>query len=301
MEWLNYHHLHYFWTVVREGSIAAASRRLLVGRPSISMQIKSLEQSLGESLFERKGRRLELTEAGKTVFGFAEEIFEAGSEMLAALRGAPGGRGRPASLRVGIADVMAKLVAFRLLDPAMALNEPVRLICREDHPRRLFADLAIHELDLVLSDVPLSPELDVKAYSHVLGESTISLFATDRLVRSLRRGFPGSLDGAPFLMPSRDTAVRSVLERWFDDHQVRPSVVGEFDDSALLKVFGQAGHGVFPSPSVVAAEIRRKYQVQRLAELAGTRETFYAVSPERRIQNAAAARIIEHAQKRLFG
>ncbi len=299
MEWLNYNHLHYFWTVVQEGSVAAASRKLMVGRPSISMQLKSLEASLGEQLFERHGRRLELTEAGKTVYGYADVIFETGRELLDAVHTRGGGNVK--TLRVGIADVMAKLVTFQLLAPAMRGEDAVRLVCREDHPRQLFAALAVHELDLVLSDIPPSPGLDVKAYNHVLGESTASLFAAPSLAAKLRRGFPRSLDRAPFLMPSRDTAIRASLDLWLDQNEIRPEIVGEFDDSALLKVFGQAGFGVFPAPTAVEEEVRSRYGVRVLGELEKTRETFYAISPERRVKHPTVTRIIEHAKTALFG
>lgn len=298
MEWLNYNHLHYFWVVVREGSIAAASRRLLVGRPSISMQLKSLEAAMGESLFTRQGRRLELTDTGKMVYGYAEVIFATGRELMDSVRGRAAGR--PTTLRVGVADVMAKLMAFQLLLPALEGEEPVRLVCREDHPRRLFAALATHELDLVLSDIPLFPGIDVKAFSHVLGESTITLFAAPELAARVLAGFPGSLDDVPFLMPSPETAIRGALDLWFEQADVRPKVVAEFDDSALLKVFGQAGCGLFPAPTAMAARVAEQYGVEPVGELENVRETFYAVSPERRIQHAVVARIIAHAQGELF-
>lgn len=299
MEWLNYHHLLYFWTVVREGGIAAASRRLHVGRPSISVQLKSLESFFGTPLFVRRGRHLELTETGKLVHGYAEEIFRTGRELVDAVRGRP--TGRPRTFRVGLADVMAKLVAFQLLLPALDGDEEIVLDCREDRPERLFAELAVHELDLVLSDVPLPPRLDVRAYNHVVGESTTTLFAAPRLARKLARGFPGSLDGAPFLMPARGTAIRPSLEQWLDGADVRPVVVAELEDSALLKVFGQAGRGVFPAPTVVAEEVCEQYRVRALGELEDVRERYYAISPERRIQHPATARIVEGAKADLFG
>ncbi len=298
MDWLNYNHLHYFWTVVREGSIAAASRRLLVGRPAISMQLKSLESAMGEPLFEREGRRLELTETGKMVYGYADIIFETGQELSDAVRGRATTRKPP--LRVGIADVMTKLVAFQLLLPAIEGDDSVSLVCREDSPRRLFAQLAVHELDLVLSDIPLSPGVDVKAYSHALGSSTVTLFAAPSLARKIARGFPKTLDGAPFLMPSRDAAIRGALELWLEENEVQPKIIGEFDDSALLKVFGQSGHGMFPAPTAVAQQVSEQYGVRALAELESVRETFYAVSPERRVKNPAAIRIVRHAKREFF-
>jgi len=300
MDWLNYHHLHYFWTVVQEGGIAAASRRLRVGRPSISMQVKSLEQALGTPLFVRRGRKLELTDTGRLVHGYAEDIFRTGRELLDAVRGRP--TGRPLVFRVGIADVMAKLVAFRLLLPALddESDPPLALDCREDHPERLFAALALHELDLVLSDIPLAPGLDVRAFNHRVGESTLTLFAAPTLARRLKRDYPRSLDGAPFLLPARNTAVRGALERWLDEQGLRPLVLGEFDDSAMLKVFGQAGRGVFPAPTVVAKEIRQQYGVRPLGELEQVRDRFYAISPERRIKHPAVVRLVERARRDLF-
>ena len=298
MEWLNYHHLLYFWTVVREGGIAAASRKLHVGRPSISMQLKSLETFIGSPLFTRRGRYLELTETGKLVHGYADDIFKTGRELVDAVRGRA--TGRPLIFRVGIADVMAKLVAFQLLEPALDIDGPIALECREDEPTRLFAELAVHELDLVLSDIPLAPGLDVKAYNHVMGESTTTLFAAPGLARRLKRRFPGSLTGAPFLMPSRNAAIRRQLEHWLDAEDVHPVIIGEFEDSALMKVFGQAGRGVFPAPTVVREQICKKYGVRALGELEHVRECFYAISPERKIKHPAVARIVANAKEGLF-
>jgi len=294
MEWLNYNHLHYFWVVVREGGIAAASRRLRVGRPAISMQIKKMEEFLGSPVFTRRGKRLTLTETGKLVHDYADDIFRIGTELVDAVRGR--GPGRPQSLRVGIADVMAKLVAFRLLEPALEGDQRFALVCREDAPTRLFAELAVQRLDLVLSDTPIAPGLDVKAYNHVVGESTTTLFAIPPIARRLKRGFPKSLEGAPFLMPSKTAAIRRQLDHWLEEQDVRPAIIGEFEDSALLKVFGEVGRGVFPGPTIVREEIKKKYRVQDLGELARVRERFYVISPERKIKHPAVARIVEHAK-----
>ena len=299
MEWLNYHHLFYFWTVVREGGIAAASRRLQIGRPSISMQLKSLEAFFGTPLFHRRGRILELTETGKLVHGYAEEIFTTGNELVDAVRGRP--TGRPTVFRVGIADVMAKIVTFQMLLPAFDEDDQFVLECTEDEPRRLFANLAVHELDLVLSDIPLAPGLDVKAYNHVMGESTITLFAAPELAKKVRRGFPRSLDGVPFLMPAKSTATRRSLDLWLEQVDVRPKIVGVFEDSALLKVFGQSGRGVFPAPTVVGKQISKQYGVRVVSELEDVRERFYAITPERKIKHPAVSRIVESAKRGLFG
>ncbi len=298
MDWLNYHHLHYFWVAVREGGIAAASRRLGVGRPAISAQIKSLEAAVGQPLFRRRGRRLELTETGKLVHRYAEDIFSTGRELMGAVRGLTPARSVP--LRVGIADVMAKLVAFRLLEPAMDLEEPLVLEVREDQPMRLFAELAVHELDLVLSDVPLTAGLDVRAHSHEMGESTTSLFAAPELARDLKPGWPGSLEGVDFLMPSRSAAMRGGLELWLEASGLHPRVRAEFEDSALLQVFGQAGRGVFPAPTIVSAAVCSQYEVEVLAELETVRERFYAITPERKIEHPGVARIVDSARSGLF-
>lgn len=299
MEWLNYHHLLYFWTVAREGGIAAASRKLHVGRPSISMQLKSLESFIGSPLFLRRGRYLELTDTGRLVYGYAEDIFQTGRELVDAVRGRP--TGRPLTFRVGIADVMAKLVAFRMLEPALDFDEQLSLKCREEPPERLFAALALHELDLVLSDIPLGPNIDVKAYNHLMGESTVTLYAAPTLARRLRSKFPQSLDGAPFLLPSSETAIRRPLEQWMEKNDLHPTIVGEFEDSALLKVFGQAGRGVFPAPTVVQDEVCKQYNVRILGEIEEVRDRFYAVTPERKIRHPAVVKLVEHAKGKLFG
>lgn len=298
MEWLNYHHLYYFWTVAREGSVAAASRQLKVGRPAISMQLKSLEEFVGAPLFHRRGRHLELTETGETVRTYANDIFATGRELLDVLRDRP--TGRPQRFRIGIADVMAKIVAFQLLLPALDADTQAVLDCYEDQPNRLFAKLAVHELDLVLSDIPLAPGLDVSAYNHVMGESTTTLFATKDLARRLKKGFPRSLDGVPFLMPSKASAIRNSLEHCFEESDLRPTIVAEFEDAALMKVFGQAGRGVFPGPSVVAKQICDNYGVAPIGELETVRERFYAISPERKIRHPGVARIVASAKEGIF-
>ncbi len=298
MEWLNYHHLYYFWTVAREGSVAAASRQLHVGRPAISMQLKSLERFVGADLFVRRGRYLELTKTGELVLTYADDIFATGRELVDVLRGRP--TGRPQRFRIGIADVMAKIVAFQLLLPALDADSQSVLECREDDPNRLFGQLAVHELDLVLSDIPLAPGLDVSAYNHVMGESTTTLFAAPDLARRLQGGFPASLDGEAFLMPSKAAAIRNSLQHWLDEQDLRPTVVAEFEDGALMKVFGQAGRGVFAGPTVVAQQICKTYGVVPISELESVRERFYAISPERKIRHPGVARIVESAKEGIF-
>ena len=262
------------------------------------MQIKLLEQFIQAPLFTRRGKHLRLTETGEMVLRYAEDIFRTGRELVDAVRGRPSGR--PQRFRVGIADVMAKLVAFQLLLPALDADQDTVLECREDEPNRLFAELAVHELDLVLSDIPVAPGLDVRAYNHVMGESTTTLFATPALVRKLKSKFPSSLDGVPFLMPSKAAAIRHSLEQWLQQEDLRPNIIGEFEDGALMKVFGQAGRGVFPAPTVVKDQICKNYNVRPLGELVEVRERFYAISPERKIRHPGVARIVENAKSDIF-
>jgi LysR family transcriptional activator of nhaA len=252
---LNYHHLLYFWTVAREGSIVRATQKLHLTQPTISAQLRTLEESLGEKLFTRSGRRLVLTEMGQVVFRYAEEIFTLGRELQDVLEGRP--TGRPIRLTVGIADQVPKLLAHRLLAPAFAPPEPVHLVCREGKLDRLFAELTTHGLDLVLSDAPLTADMKVRAFNHPLGETDVALFGVAALAEKYRRQFPKSLEGAPFLLPTEGTSLRRSMEEWFDRENIRPVIVGEFSDSALLKVFGMGGAGLFPAPVAISDEIGR--------------------------------------------
>ncbi len=298
MDWLNYHHLLYFWMVAREGSIARASPFLRLAPSTISTQIGMLERALGEKLFTRVGRRLVLTDAGRLAFGYADRIFGLGRELAAAVRGRPAA---PATtLVVGVSDALPKLIAYRLLEPALRLTIPVRVVCREDRPERLLAELAVHAVDIVLANVPAGPTIKVRAFNHLLGESGMIFLATPRLAAVHGRRFPGSLDGAPVLLPRETTPVRPALERWFDDKGLRPRIVGEFDDSALLKVFGQSGAGVFPAPSAIEAEVRRQYGVRVIGRVDEVRERFYAITLERRLTHPAVAAIREAARETLF-
>ncbi|MFA7329534.1 MAG: transcriptional activator NhaR [Candidatus Delongbacteria bacterium] len=297
MEWLNYHHLLYFWLTAREGSLQKACEELRLAPSTVSKQIHQLEDLLGHKLFEKRGRRLELTESGRVAQRYAEEIFNLGQELLDTLRDRP--VGRPLRVTVGVADVVHKLVAQRVLEQALRLEEPVRLVCREDRPVRLLRDLAAHELDLVLTDAPAPPGAHVRVYNHLLGESDISFFAAPELARRLRKDWPRSLDGAPVLLPAETSELRRGLEQWFAATGVRPRVVGDFEDSALLAVFGARGLGAFPAPTVLAAEVERAQQVRRVGRVP-LRERLYAVSVERRIQHPAVAAICEAARTRVF-
>ena len=293
--WLNYHHLHYFWAVARHGGVSAASRQLHTSAATISTQIKRLERSVGHELFRRRGKVMELTEEGRTAFRYADEIFALGQELLDALEGRAS---QP--LRVGVADVMPKTLVQHILQPALDLDASVRLVCEEGHPDELLAALAVHRLDLVLSDAPIPSDVDVRAFNHVLGECEIVVFADPERARALRRGFPGSLDAVPFLLPGRRTVLRRTLDHWFDELGIQPVVAGEFDDGALLKVFGQAGHGAFAGPAAVAARIQELYGVEEIGRVEGRTERFYAITGERRIHDPAVAAISKAAREDLF-
>jgi len=299
MEWLNYHHLLYFWTVAKEGSIARACDKLLLAQPTISGQIRLLEKALGEKLFTKAGRRLVLTETGQIVYRYADEMFTLGREMVDTIHGRP--TGRPLELVVGIADVLPKLVSFRLLHPALRGPLSIRLVCREDKPDRLIAELAVHQLDLVLSDAPMNPGLQVRAYNHLLGECGVTIMGTTTMARKFRRNFPRSLEAAPWLLPTSNTTLRRSLDQWFDLHDIRPNVQSEFEDSALLKVFGQEGLGVFAVPSIVETEVSRQYSVRPIGRLEEVKERFYAISAERKLKHPAILAICNAARETLAG
>ncbi|MGE5219144.1 MAG: transcriptional activator NhaR [Chloroflexota bacterium] len=297
MEWLNYHHLLYFWTVARLGGVARASEELRLTQATVSAQLKSLETALGEKLFRKSGRRLALTETGKVVFRYADEIFSLGQEMLGTLKGRP--EGRLARVTVGVADVMPKLVAYQLIEPALKLKDSYRIVCREGTNEELLPALAVHDLDVVLTDAPIEPGLNVKAFHHLLGECDVLLFANAKLAEKVCRGFPRSLDGAPFLLPTRNTILRRSLDQWFDQRDIRPKIIAEFEDNALLMVFGQRGAGIFAAPSVIKHEVERKYDVKVMGEVSSVRERFYAVSLDRKLKHPAVLAISEAARARL--
>ncbi len=299
MQWLNYHHLLYFWVVAKEGTIAAACKELNLAQPTISAQLRSLERSLGEKLFTRVGRNLALTETGRVVYRYADEIFSLGRDLLDTVQGRP--TGRPLRFNVGVADVLPKLVAYRLLEPALHLPEQVQLVCYEGSPPELLTRLAVYELDLVLSDSPIGPDVKVRAFNHLLGECGVSIFGTKKLATKYRRRFPKSLDGAPFIIPTANTALRRAIEHWFDSADIRPSVFGEFEDSALLKVFGQAGVGLFAAPTVIEKEVQRQYSVKVVGRLESVRERFYAISVEKKVKHPAVLAIANEARRKLFG
>jgi LysR family transcriptional activator of nhaA len=299
VEWLNYHHLLYFWTAAKEGSVTRASEQLRLAQPTVSAQIRALEEALGERLFVRAGRGLELTDTGRLAFRYAEEIFSLGREFQDAVKDRP--TGRPLRCSVGVVDVLSKLVAFRLLSPALALPQAVHLTCREDRPDRLLAELATHALDLVLADAPTPPGSSVRAFNHLLGESDVCVFAPRRMATTYRRRFPESLHGAPFLVPTEQATLRRSLAHWFDAHELRPHIVGEFDDAALLQTFADAGHGLFAAPSVVAEEVTKRFNVRVVGTIGDLRERFYAITVERRLKHPAVVAICAQAKGEIFG
>jgi LysR family transcriptional activator of nhaA len=298
MQWLNYHHLLYFWVVAREGGLKPAGEVLNVSHPTLSAQIRTLEERLGEKLFRKSGRRLTLTETGQTVFRYADEIFSLGQELLDTVQGRA--TGHPLRLNVGVVDVVPKLVVRRLLQPAFELSEPVRIVCYEDTHDKLLADLALHSLHVAISDAPVAPGSPMRAYNHPLGESGVTWFATSALAKKLRKGFPKSLDGAPVLLPLEHSLLRRSLNQWFERKRIRPVVVAEFEDSALLKVFAADGYGAFPAPTVVAKEMMQQYGVRKLGHADGVMESFFAISAERRLTHPAVLAITEAARHELF-
>jgi len=298
MDWINYHHLLYFWVVAREGSVVRACEELQLSQPTISGQLAKFEKSLRCKLFRRVGRGSELTEEGRMLFRYADEIFTIGREMVEAMKGRA--TGRPLRFTVGVADVLPKLVVYRLLEPACRLDEPIELVCHEGKLDSLLADLALFNLDVVLSEAPASAQTRVRAFNHLLGSCDVSVYGTAELANRYRRGFPKSLSDAPWLLPAAGTALRRDLERWFESLDMRPRIVGEFADSGLLKAFGQAGMGLFPGPTAIDAEIRRQYQVEPLGRIEDIRFQCYAITVERRLKHPAVVAISKTARGTLF-
>jgi LysR family transcriptional activator of nhaA len=302
MRHLNYSHLQYFWAVAREGSIVAASEVLHVTPQTISGQLKLLEESVGQPLFDRSGRRLVLSEMGRVVYQYADEIFSIGAELANVVRGGRGGG--PAILNVGMVSSMPKLIAERIIAPAVIdgreQGRPIRVRCTEAGLEQLLAELSIHRLDLVLSDQPAPSGLGFKAYNHRLGESGLSFFARKPADADLKRNFPESLNNAPMLLPSKHSALRRHMDEWFESRGIAPDIVGEFADSALMKAFGETGTGLFAAPTVIENEIRRMYRMSVIGRAEDMTESFYAISPERRLKHDAVVAITRRARDDLF-
>tara|TARA_R110001592_G_scaffold363341_1_gene684429 strand:- start:53119 stop:54039 length:921 start_codon:yes stop_codon:yes gene_type:complete len=295
---INYKHLYYFWVVAKSGGVTRASERLHLTPQTISGQLSLLEEHLGESLFSRVGRNLELTEVGRMVLSYAEDIFSLGSELKEMLRNLPDER--PLMFNVGVTDVVPKSIAYRLLAPVLELLEPIRIVCKEGTIDSLLDDLAIHRLDLVIADGPIPLDLSVPGFSRSLGDCGVTFFATPELADKLGNGFPDNLSGMPLLLPGDMTVVRDHLVRWLDRQHIHPRIIGEFDDSALMKAFGQAGVGVFIAPTAIAGEVEKQHGVVAVGQTNDVREEFYAISVERKTAHPAVALITETAREWLF-
>ncbi len=297
MPWLNYHHLLYFWTVARTGSVTKACVELNLTQPAVSAQIRMLERALGEKLFMKRGRNLVMTDVGRLVYRYADEIFVLGREMQETLAGRLSGR--PTRLVVGVADQVPKSMVYKLLGPTLRSEDPVKLTIREDGLERLLADLSMHTVDLVISDAPNAGTTRIKAFNHLLGETDVAIFGAPALAAKYRKGFPESLEGAPLLMPTQSTQLSRSLMSWFDGLRIRPLVIAEIEDSALLKMFGQGGLGLFPAPTAVEDDVISQYGVKLVGRVSAVREQFYAITVERRITHPIVREITSRGQAAL--
>jgi LysR family transcriptional regulator, transcriptional activator of nhaA len=299
MEWLNFHHLRYFWTVAREGSLARAAERLHVSPPSISEQISELEEALGEKLFRREGRQNKLTDAGQLVFGYAEEIFALGRELMNAVKQRPGTE--TLRLYVGVADSFPKLVTSEILKPVFAMKRAVQVTCREGKMPDLLAQLAVHRLDIVLADEPASSSTNVRTYNHPLGEAATVFCAPGKLAAQIKPGFPKSLDGAPALLPAENTPLRRAVENWFREVGVHPKVAAEFEDLALMTVMAAERSGFIALPAPAMDDAVRRYGFEVLGTAESCRTRFFAITAERRILHPAVTVLTEAARAQLGG
>ncbi len=298
MDRVNYQHLYYFWAVAKHGSINAACEFLHLAQPTISGQLAVFEQAIGTKLWRKEGRKLVLTDTGKAVFHYADEIFSLGREMIHMLKGQSTERGL--RLNIGVSDAMPKLIVYRLMAPLLKLSEPTQIQCVEDKTERLLNEIGLHSIDMLLSDVPATPASGARVFNHFLGESTVGIFAAPNLVNRYQSAFPDSLKGAPFLLPTTNTALRRSLDQWFDSQKISPVIQAEVEDSALLKTFAAAGAGLFFSPSVVADEIQRQYGTPMLGIAEGVMERFYAITAQRRMKHPLVSVILDNAQQGLF-
>jgi LysR family transcriptional activator of nhaA len=295
---INFRHLYYFWVVAKEGGITQAAKRLNLAIQTISSQLSLLEESVGKALFTQQGRRLVLTEAGRLALSYADQIFLLGEQMQEALSEADSTRTR---LTVGISDSLPKLTAYKLLEATATLDRPVRLVCYEDQFEALLGELALHKLDVVLTDREVRPGTSLGVFSHQLFESATIVVGTAALAQVYREAFPRNLNGAPFLLPTRNNALRGKIDEWFDAHGVRPDVVGEFEDNALLNTFGRRGLGLFFAPAVLAGAMEEQFGAALVGRVPQVREQFYAISNERKIQHPAVEAILAAAQKGELG
>lgn len=295
---VNYKHLHYFWAVAREGGVARASERLHLTPQTISGQLSLLEEHLGVELFTRVGRNLELTETGRLVLSYADEIFSLGGELEEVIHQLP--ETPPQLFRVGVVDVLPKSIALRILETALKMPEPVRMICRESSLDSLLAELAVHRLDLVLADRPIPPTVSTRGFSHKLGECAVSFFASASLEKKLQGNFPDCLDGAPLLLPGSGTQLRAGIDQWLDKHRLHPRVIAEFEDSALMKAFGQQGSGIFIAPAAIEAEVEWQYEATAIGRIEEVKERFYAISIERKVTHPVVSEVVEAARELLF-
>lgn len=298
MNHLNYKHLRYFWAVAKTGSVTKAAEQLYLTPQSISGQLTEFANTLGVELFHKVGRNLELTDAGRRALSYADEIFSVGDELMAVLRDQRSKKSLP--LRVGLADSVSKTIAYRLLEPAYEMQEPTHLICREARLVSLLSDLAVHRLDLIIADRPMPPNLHVKGFSHLIGESHMGLFGVASLVNKLKRKFPESLNNAPLLMIGEDAAVRVRINQWLAQKNLHPDIKGEFDDSALMKAFGRAGEGLFFAPNAIAKDICSQYKVVKLADIPSVNEQVYVITTERQLTHPLVKTICKFGRDDLF-
>lgn len=295
---LNYRHLYYFWVVAKEGSVTRAAERLDVAVQTISAQLALLEQSVGKALLAPQGRRLVLTEAGRVALSYADQIFLLGEQLQDVL--SESDIGQTMRLTVGLSDSLPKLTASRLLDAALKLPQKVKLVCHEDDFESLLGELSVHKLDVILTDRPVPSGTTLRVFSHLLGESETMLYGTAELAEKFRPNFPASLKGAPLLLPTRNHAIRGRLDHWFESHDVRPDIVGEFDDSAMLNTFGRTGLGMFPAPAALATAVEEQFGAIPIGELTEVREQVYAISNERKIKHPAVDAILTASHVSVF-
>ena len=298
MDWLNYHHLRYFWTVARKGGVRKAAEALHVSQPSVSAQLRLLEEALGEKLFRRSGRNLVLTSMGELVLSYADDIFNTGRELMSAVKQRP--ENRALRLNVGMTDSLPKSIAFEMLKPAFQFPEPVHVICRQAEIGPLVNRLQSHLLDIVLADEPVSSALKTKTFNHRLGRSTVTFCATTKLAKQLRRDFPRSLDHAPALLPTSNMGMRAALDTWFNAHEIRPRIVGEFEDASLMEVAASGSLGFTAVHTAAAGEMTRQYDLEIIAEAKDCTTDFYAITAERRVKHPVAVAITEHAHTQMF-